>query len=191
MSRNHRRSVGHVVLLLASCSAFAQQPQSPAAADGAVPAKRPAGCTSTESRQFDFWLGEWDVSPTGQSVILAESTISLHAQGCVILENWRPFQGAQGLSINSFDVTDQLWHQEYVDASGARSPYSGRFAAGVMRLDDLRPAPPNAPAGLRRRMNFQALDPNTVRQWGEASADAREWKVTWDLTYRRRAGTRP
>lgn len=157
--------------------------------NGAVNAKRPAGCTDAASRQFDFWLGEWDVSPTGQVFVLAESTISLHAQGCVILENWRPFQGAQGLSINSYDPSDQFWHQAYVDASGERSPYRGRFDAGVMRMDDLRPAPPNSPAGFRRRMNFQALDANTVRQWGESSTDGISWRVTWDLTYRRRAGT--
>ncbi len=30
---------------------------------GAVTPQRPGGCTSAESRQFDFWLGEWDVSP--------------------------------------------------------------------------------------------------------------------------------
>ncbi len=36
-------------------------------------------------------------------------------------------------------------------------------------------------------MNFQPIDANTVRQWGESSTDGKEWRVTWDLTYRRRA----
>ena len=27
---------------------------------GAVTPQRPAGCTSAETRQFDFWLGEWE-----------------------------------------------------------------------------------------------------------------------------------
>jgi len=31
----------------------------------AVRPQRPAGCVSPESRQFDFWVGEWDVSPSG------------------------------------------------------------------------------------------------------------------------------
>src|SRR5262245_20295503 len=49
---------------------------------GAVRAQRPAGCTSAESRQLDFWLGEWDVSPPNSAVVVAESSISVHDQGC-------------------------------------------------------------------------------------------------------------
>ncbi len=90
--------------------------------NGGVLPLRPTGCTSAESRLFDFWLGQWDVSPTGQTFVIAQSSITRHAQGCAILENWRPFQGAQGLSINSFDRRDGLWHQEWVDASGQRHP---------------------------------------------------------------------
>lgn len=157
--------------------------------NGGVQARRPPGCVAAENRQFDFWLGEWDVSPTGQTFVIAESTISLHGQGCVIMENWRPLSGAHGYSINMYDSTDSLWHQEYGDATGQRTTFSGRFENGVMHLDNLSAPPPNAPQGLRRRMNFQQVDANTVRQWGESSTGG-EWTVTWDLTYRRRAGTR-
>ncbi len=70
---------------------------------GGVQPNRPTGCTNAESRQFDFWLGEWDVYPTGQSFVIGENTITLHGQGCVVMEYWRPFQGGAGLSLNSFD----------------------------------------------------------------------------------------
>lgn len=151
---------------------------------------RPPGCTAPEHRQFDFWLGEWDVSPSGQTFVIAESLISLRAQGCILVEDWRPLGGAHGYSINMYDRVEGRWRQDYGDATGRRSPYSGVFEDGVMRLDDLGPKPPNAPEDFRRRMNFQSLDADTVRQWGEDYRDGR-WVTTWDLTYRRRPGTRP
>ncbi|GAN00491.1 hypothetical protein U91I_04157 [alpha proteobacterium U9-1i] len=161
--------------------------------NGAVQPSRPTGCVAAENRQFDFWVGEWDVSPTGvqNPMTIGENTISLHEQGCVIMEYWRPFAGPHGHSINSYDATDQKWHQTWADATGRRTEYGGTFQDGVMRLDMENPPPgPNGAAPQRQRMNFQALDANTVRQWGETFDPATNaWTVTWDLTYRRRPGT--
>lgn len=155
---------------------------------GAVNNHRPPGCSSPASRQFDFWLGSWDVSISGKPGIIAESSISLHDQGCVILEEWRPFGGASGHSINAFDGTDKRWHQTWVDASGRRTDFVGTFEKGVLRLDGGEPIPgkPNA----KQRMNYEALSPDSVRQWGEALDEKTgQWQVTWDLTYHRRPGT--
>lgn len=158
----------------------------------AVLPQRPAGCASEESRQFDFWLGEWDVSPSGSSsgAIIAESSITLTDQGCVIMEHWRPFGGAHGHSLNMYDPTTQSWHQSWMAAAPLRTEYRGSFSNGVMSFEALTLLP-GVPEGARSRMNFQRIDDNTVRQWGEQlDAGATEWTVTWDLTYRRRAGTR-
>ena len=152
--------------------------------NGAVTAKRPTGCVSPESRQFDFWLGEWDVSNTGSDDITAESSITLADQGCVIIEEWRPFQGPSGHSINFYDATNQSWHQTWADATPRRTEFRGAFENGVMAFEQLGANP-------QARMNFQALDANTVRQWGERfDAATNAWTITWDLTYRRRAGAR-
>lgn len=158
----------------------------------AVMPQRPAGCTSPESRQFDFWLGEWDVGPSGSTsgATIAESSITLADQGCVIIEHWRPFGGAHGHSLNMYDPTTQSWHQTWMAAAPLRTEYRGAFSNGVMSFEALTPLP-GVPDGARSRMNFQAVDANTVRQWGEQlNSGAQEWVITWDLTYRRRTGTR-
>lgn len=201
-----------VALCAAAAPALAQQAQPPApeamsrqqlrdelttlraiVGGGAVRPVRPAGCAAAENRQFDFWVGEWDVSPSGSTsgVIVAESTITMNDQGCVMIEYWRPFRGAHGHSINIYDATDQHWRQTWADATGRRTEYRGQFRDGVMYLDNLNPQPGPNGQTPRARMNFQALDANTVRQWGEAfDAATNTWTVAWDLTYRRRAGTR-
>lgn len=159
----------------------------------AVLPRRPPGCTSAEARAFDFWLGEWDVSPTGSTsgVTIAESSITLHDQGCVIMENWRPFGGGHGHSINGYDATDGKWHQTWIDSNGQRTEFAGAVdAEGVLRFDVLGPPQQGQPPGARR-MNFQRLDANTVRQWGDLAPEGGgELVVEWDFTYRRRAGTR-
>ncbi len=159
----------------------------------AVRPQRPEGCVSPESRQFDFWVGEWDVSPSGSTlgVTVAESSITLTDQGCVIIEHWRPFGGGHGHSINIYDPIDKKWHQTWADANGTRTEYSGAIdSENVLRLDNLGPVAQDQSPG-RRRMNFRRIDERTVRQWGEVFDDATQaWTVEWDFTYRRRAGTR-
>lgn len=159
----------------------------------AVLPARPPGCTSAEARGFDFWLGEWDVSPTGSTsgIIVAESSITLHDQGCVILEHWRPFGGGHGHSINGYDSSDGIWHQTWINSNGQRTEFAGAIdAEGVLRFNVLGP-PQQGQAPGARRMNFQRIDASTVRQWGDfAPAAGGELVVEWDFTYRRRAGTR-
>jgi len=47
-------------------------------------------CASTpENRQFDFWLGEWNVETTQGGVPAGQSTIELILGDCVIQENWQ------------------------------------------------------------------------------------------------------
>lgn len=159
----------------------------------AVLPQRPPGCTSAESRQFDFWLGEWEVSPTvaTSGATIAESSITLHDQGCVIIEHWRPFGGGHGHSINVFDATDNKWHQTWADSNGQRTEFAGAVdAERVLRLDVLGPPQQGQPPG-HRRMNFQRIDADTVRQWGDLQPEAGgDLVIEWDFTYRRRAGTR-
>lgn len=159
-------------------------------ANGAVVQRRPAGCTAPENRQFDFWLGEWDVSNSGTTALVAESSITLADQGCVILEYWRPFQGASGHSINGYDAVAKEWRQTWIDATGRITPYGGTVQNGTLFMDDRSNPSPASAQFKKRRMNFRPIDPNTVRQWGEGWDEAKQaWVVTWDLTYRRRAGT--
>lgn len=153
---------------------------------GAVRAQRPAGCVSAESRQLDFWLGEWDVSPPNSTVVVAESSITLHDQGCTIIEEWRPMRGGHGHSINAYDSADGAWHQMWVASNGGRAQYRGAFADGAMRLDRTNTPANNPPT----RMNYQALDAHTVRQWGEQRGADGAWTTTFDFTYRRRTNTR-
>jgi hypothetical protein len=148
---------------------------------GAVRPQRPPACVQPEQRQFDFWVGEWDVSPTGSPVIVAESSITLADEDCVVIENWRPFRNGSAHSISMYDAQTRHWRQFYAGAAVPLATYTGNLdSEGVLRFDVDNSAP-------RTRMNYQRIDANTIRQWGEQfNETTREWSTQWDLTYRRR-----
>jgi len=152
---------------------------------GVVAANRPAGCLEAQSRQFDFWVGEWEVSPTGASMILAESSITLVDQGCVVMEEWRPFAGSSAHSISAYDAASGRWRQAYAGTGGGWTLYAGNLDGEVLRFA-------NESSPGTQRMNYQRLDADTVRQWGESYNETSDvWTVTWDFTYRRRPGSLP
>jgi hypothetical protein len=59
-------------------------------------------CAAPEHRQFDFWVGRWDVSPTGKDVVVAQSLIEAVYNGCGVRENWMPKNHQDGGSLNIY-----------------------------------------------------------------------------------------
>lgn len=58
-----------------------------------------------EYRQFDFWIGEWDVK-TPQGGLAGSSSVQLILGQCIIFENWTSGAGSAGKSFNIYDVND-------------------------------------------------------------------------------------
>ena len=49
---------------------------------------RPPACQGAEARQFDFWLGRWEVfTPDGQKA--GDNHIEAIDGGCALIERWR------------------------------------------------------------------------------------------------------
>jgi tetratricopeptide (TPR) repeat protein len=137
-----------------------------------------------EFRQFDFWIGEWDVK-TPQGGPAGSSSIQLILGQCTILENWTASAGGQGKSFNIFDKTDNKWHQTWVSDRGVFTHYVGGLVGNDMVL-----TAETLQAGKRslQRMTFSKLANGNVRQHGEASNDdGKTWSSTFDLTYSRKA----
>ncbi len=154
-----------------------------AAAPAAAP---PPPCQTEEHRQFDFWVGEWEVTPNIKGAKpVASSRVEKLYGGCAIRENWMPFKGTGGGSLNSFDPGDGRWHQAWVDSTGTRVDFDGGAVDGVMVLTGLW----RNVAGLGKhalvRMSYSRQPDGAVRQHGEQSDDhGLTWKTSFDLLYR-------
>jgi hypothetical protein len=57
------------------------------------------------AREFDFWIGDWDVRATGQPPVgpASRNTVTLNDNGCVLTEHWTGAGGSEGQSFNLFD----------------------------------------------------------------------------------------
>jgi len=58
--------------------------------------------SAPEFRQFDYWLGEWDVEILGQKQ--AKSSIQLVLDDCVIFENYTDSRGYAGKSFSIYGL---------------------------------------------------------------------------------------
>ncbi|HEV7698900.1 MAG TPA: tetratricopeptide repeat protein [Pyrinomonadaceae bacterium] len=139
--------------------------------------------SAPEFRQFDFWIGEWDVK-NPQGVQAGTSSIQLILGQCIIMENWFSGAGSNGKSFNIYDVDDKKWHQTYVDDKGTFTHYVGGLVGGDMVVTASGSA---AGKTTLNRMTFSKLATGDVRQHGETSADdGKTWTTTFDLTYTRK-----
>ena len=141
-------------------------------------------------RAFDFWIGEWDVRPSGapETTPPSENLVTLDFDTCVVTEHWTSTGGGTGSSFNMFDSTRSAWFQTWVDASGGWHEYRGApDAAGNMLLRGETPGAPGQPARVPTKLTLFRLGPDSVRQLAEISLDGGQtWTTSYDLTYRRR-----
>ncbi len=147
-----------------------------------------APCEDAEFRQFDFWIGDWDVTSTGDGVPRGSSHIAKEMGGCVIWENWTSAGSSYfGKSYNTYNVNLHRWEQYWVDNSAGTIFFYGNLKDGVMDYwtDDV--AQSNGQK-LRRHLQFFNLGPGKVRQFSQGSTDGgKTWQVEYDLTYNRHA----
>ncbi len=140
------------------------------------------GCTDAVYRQFDFWIGEWDVTVQGKPA--GTSSITLEEQGCVIHEHWTGARGGTGQSFNFYDQLTRDWHQVWVDNSGTWLHLTGAFAGEKMTFTGVAPGPDKVPT--QQRLTFFKNADGTVRQFWETSRDGKSWQTSFDGLYRKR-----
>lgn len=147
---------------------------------GSGPNPIPKPCASLEYRQFDFWIGEWEVTrPDGK--LAGRNRISPILGGCALKEEWTGAGGNQGTSLNAYDTAARRWRQTWVDDGGAVLLLSGGVEGGrmILRAGD---------GASRQRITWTPLPDGRVRQLWESSADGgKTWNVQFDGMYAKKA----
>ncbi len=145
-----------------------------------VPAAGAKACQASEHRQFDFWVGTWDVFSTAGKKV-GENRIELIADGCALLEQWTGNGGVSGKSLNIYDAIDRQWHQTWVDNSGTLLMLAGRLADRSMVMSMSGPSPTDPKATVLQRITWTPANDGSVRQLWELSSDAgKSWTVLFD-----------
>jgi hypothetical protein len=135
--------------------------------------------TGAEYRQFDFWVGEWDVEVSGRKI--AHSRIEKIADGCIIQENWMPLNGVEGKSWNFYNSATGKWEQLWMSA-GSVLKLEGQIKSGALVYTGVTPQP-SGPS-VQERLTFTPLENGKVHQFWEQSRDAgKTWTVAFDGIY--------
>lgn len=168
------RNVLLILALVAGTAAAQPAPPAPAAA-----------CTSPEYRQFDFWLGEWEVTRPDTGAVLGHSRITAIAGDCALHEHWRSARGGDGQSLNAWDRQRGTWSQFWTGADGTVLRLEGGLRDQAMVLEGELPAAGGG--SQRQRITWTPADDGSVRQHWEVSDDAGQtWTTSFLGIYRRR-----
>jgi len=168
--RNLVFSLSLLVFSLGATGALGQDQTQPAA---------PKPCSSKEARQFDFWIGQWDVHAGGK--LRGKSSIQSILDGCTIYEQYDGVNGYSGKSLNVFDAPDGKWRQFWIDNQGLLLQLEGRYEDGKMILSG-----PSLMQGneVLNRITWQRNPDGSVRQHWEISKDGGgSWESAFDGHY--------
>lgn len=152
-------------------------------------------CTDPVHTQFDFWVGEWELTwpaeqtggtPGGRSS--GTNRVERVLGGCVIEERFSTSDGSfRGRSLSVHDERSGLWRQTWVDSSGAYLAFTGRLEDGRMVLK----TEPIEREGevVVNRMVFRDIEKNSLDWTWQGSRDGGDtWTDLWNIEYKRTAG---
>ena len=153
------------------------------AAAAQAPPPKPA-CESPQHRQFDFWLGQWDVYRTDTNQLVAHSLIEKLYGGCAVRENWLPIGSPGGGSLNSWRPSEKKWLQTWTDGGNNWNEYAGGMDGRLMVLTGTSTSA--AGGGTPVRMTYDAKPDGSVVQTGYQSSDGgKTWALAYEYAYRR------
>ena len=175
-------------LLLGSLSPLSVSAQSTA----------PRACEDPSHREFDFWIGEWDLTnlqlqedgswaPSGT----ATNRVFPVAGGCGIVELWDGYLGEshiRGFSVRTFDDVTRSWHLLLNWPQQNRAGFStleGVFTHG--RGDFISHfTAPDGTAGITR-YSFADIGDQSLR-WNDGTSmdGGQTWRTGWIMEFNRR-----
>lgn len=138
-----------------------------------------------EARQFDFWLGDWEVTnPAGKRA--GTNRIESIAGGAGLLENWTGASGYAGKSLNAWNAGRKQWQQFWVGSDGGVLELNGGLVDGRMVLTGAHEV---RGKHVVEKITWTPNSDGTVRQHWEQSADGgKTWMTAFDGLYRKKAG---
>jgi hypothetical protein len=133
---------------------------------------------NSESRQLDYWLGDWSVTypgaPGGST-----SKVFLVLDKCMLVESWDGGKGHKGENMFAYSADDASWHGMFADNQGRVHVFAGKAADGSAEFY----GPSRGPKGeqVLNRIRVVRMTAEKVEQSWEKSADN---GATWTTEFR-------
>lgn len=144
-------------------------PGMPAVAGDAAPV-----CREDGYREFDFWIGRWQVADA-EGAVAGHNVIESRQRGCLLVETWQGTEGGTGTSINYYHPIAGTWRQVWV-SPGTVIDISGNLSDGSMVLSGTIAYRDGR--SLPFRGTWTLLEDGRVRQFFEEQQAPGRW-TTW------------
>ncbi len=139
-----------------------------------------AACAGLSYRQFDFWLGDWNVTGSDGKLVGRDHIEKAYGD-CALQEHWTSVDGGTGGSFTMYDFTRKVWHQTWVDSTGTLLVLEGGLSGGrmLMQGDSVLPGGQHA----ANRMSWTPMGMKLRQLWEVSEDGGKTWKVVFDVTY--------
>jgi hypothetical protein len=148
-------------------------------------------CAAPQQKQFDFWVGDWDLTwPRQNAGETGHGTNSIKRilDDCIVQENFTSLDAShmRGTSVSVFEPKSGHWKQTWVDNQGSYLDFTGDFKDGRMILQREFTRPDGVP--MMQRMVWKNIGANEFDWSWEASTDGgKTWQVNWPIHYKRKS----
>ncbi len=135
---------------------------------------------SNPENQFDFWIGEWDVTwgKDGRGTNRVERILD----GKVVQEDFHA-PDLHGISFSVYDAERKLWCQTWVDNSGTYLDFTGKFDDGRMILS--RDAIVRGEQCKQRMVWYDIQEAQFNWNWERSDDGGQTWRALWQIHYER------
>jgi hypothetical protein len=138
----------------------------------------PESCaTNPQSRQLDYWLGDWSVTYPGAPAA-SSSTVSLTLDKCVVVESWSGSKRHKGQNMFAYSADDKKWHQMFADNEGRVHVFEGNVTDGTAEF--YGPSVGSNGEAVLNRIRIKRVGANEVEQTWEKSTDK---GATWNKAF--------
>lgn len=152
-----------------------------------------APCTSPQARQFDFWLGDWDLRWAAEqsggepeATMTGFNRITRLFDDCVIEENFTTDDASfRGHSVSVYDEKSGIWRQTWVDSAGGYIALTGSFDGETMELRT-EPALRDGETVVQRMIFAEITIDSLEWVWQGSRDGGTTWNDLWNISYRRR-----
>lgn len=156
-----------------------------ALAASASAAAGPGTCAGdSETRQLDYWLGNWSMrNPGASSGATSSSKVSLSLDKCVFVEHWDSGKGHVTEKTFAYSPDDKNWYGMFVDNEGRAHVFTqGKVTSGTAEFD----GPSRGPNGeaVLNRLKIVRVGANKVEEsWEKSTDNGTNWKLVYRAEY--------
>jgi hypothetical protein len=145
----------------------------------AFAAADPVPCSAnSQSRQLDYWLGDWSVTYPGASGA-STSKVYFALDNCLLVESWGSGNGHAGENLFAYSSDDKSWHGMFADNQGRVHVFEGNVMSGSAEFR----GPSRGPNGetVLNRIKVVRISADKIEQSWEKSVDN---GATWRMEFR-------